>query len=585
MLGRLAFFGWLLLSGQSWAVPEDLKTTAELSGYRETGRYPEVERLCRQFVDRWPKQVVCQTFGTTPEGRPMLALVVSRSGVLSPARAKADRLPVVLIQGGIHAGEIDGKDAGFLAVREMLEADHPALSKVVLVFVPVFNVDGHERFGAWNRPNQVGPDQMGWRVTAQNLNLNRDYAKADSPEMMAMLGLLGQWDPILYVDLHVTDGAQFQPDVAILVEPKFVGDPTLQPLGRALQTDVNRMLKAQGSQPLDFYPSLQDHRDPASGFSDGAYTPRFSTGYWALRNRLAVLVETHSWKDYGRRVAITRNAIVDLLEVSASCGQAWLTAAEQADRNSQALGGKELVLAFKTTDKHKMIDFPGYAYRHFLSPLSGQQALAYDPKTPQNWKIPFYYEVVPSLTGRAPAGGYLVGPAQAGWMGPRLAAHGIRYEVLEKGLPEQRLEVFRADRVEFGKRPFEGHMTASLAGQWSSELQQLPAGSLFIPIAQPGSRLIAALLEPTAPDSWASWGFFNAFFERKEYMEEYVAEEVAAQMLATRPEVAAEFRQRLATDPDFAQSSEARLDFFYRRHPSWDQRFNLYPVMRTEHRP
>jgi len=127
----------------------------------------------------------------------MVALVASRSGALTPEEARRRDLPVLLLQGGIHAGEIDGKDAGFVALRELLEdrVAPGALKAFVLVFVPVFNIDGHERFGPWNRPNQVGPQEMGWRATAQNLNLNRDYAKADAPEMRAMLRLLNSWIP------------------------------------------------------------------------------------------------------------------------------------------------------------------------------------------------------------------------------------------------------------------------------------------------------------------------------------------------------------------------------------------------------
>ena len=181
----------------------------------------------------------------------MLALVASRAQGLKPEEAAAHSLPVLFIQGGIHAGEIDGKDAGFLALRELLEnkAAAGALERMTLVFVPVFNVDGHERFGRWNRPNQVGPEEMGWRVTAQNLNLNRDYMKADAPEMSAMLRLLNAWDPILYVDLHVTDGAQFQYDVSNTVEPILTGDPALQPIGRALLDDTNARVAAGGGLP------------------------------------------------------------------------------------------------------------------------------------------------------------------------------------------------------------------------------------------------------------------------------------------------------------------------------------------------
>ena len=170
--------------------PSGLTTIAEQSGNRRTGRYEEVQRLCPAFEKAWPKQVRCFEFGRSPEGRPMLALAASGDGVLDAAGARRAQRPVVLMQGGIHAGEIDGKDAGFLALREMLEGKvaKSALAGATLVFVPVLNVDGHERFGRWNRPNQVGPEEMGWRTTAHNLNLNRDYVKAEAPEMQAICG-------------------------------------------------------------------------------------------------------------------------------------------------------------------------------------------------------------------------------------------------------------------------------------------------------------------------------------------------------------------------------------------------------------
>src|SRR6516162_6552081 len=195
-----------------------LSTVAQRSGWTETGRYEEVIQLCDAFQKAYPKKVRCKKFGTTPEGRPMLALIASADGAFDANSARRKGRQAVLLQGGIHAGEIDGKDAGFWLLRQLLEnkAAPGALSKVTVVFVPVFNVDGHERFGPYNRPNQNGPKEMGWRVTAQNLNLNRDYTKADAPEMVAMLKLMDEWDPVLLADLHVTDGAKFEPDVAVL---------------------------------------------------------------------------------------------------------------------------------------------------------------------------------------------------------------------------------------------------------------------------------------------------------------------------------------------------------------------------------
>jgi hypothetical protein len=526
-------------------------------------------------------------FGRSPENRPMLALVASSDGVLDPAAARARTRPVVLMQGGIHGGEIDGKDAGFLALRQILEgaAASGALSRVTLVFVPVFNVDGHERFGRWNRPNQTGPEEMGWRTTAQNLNLNRDYMKADAPEMRAMLRLLGEWDPILYADLHVTDGAQFEHDVSITGGPIFAGDADLRRVWRGLRDELIQRLSAQGSLPLDFYPSLVREDDPTSGFAVAASQARFADGYWERRNRLSVLVETHSWKDYPIRVRVTRNAIVAMVESAGGNGAAWLAAARGADERAARIGGSNVALAYAAADHVKTIDFRGYAYTRQPSAISGGLSIRYDTARPQIWQVPLRDEVKPSLTVVAPRGGYIVPAAYAAWVGEKLALHGITSRALSGAAGDVDVEVFRATKTTVAPTTFEGHAMRAIEGEWKTERRAVPAGSLFVPIAQAKSALVMTLLEPRGPDSLVSWGFFNTSFEPKEYMEPYVADALGVTMLQTDPKAKEEFERRLREDPEFAKSPNARLEFFYRRHPSWDERLNLYPVMRVEREP
>jgi len=557
-----------------------LETVAERSGFVRTGRYDEVKRLCAAYAHTWPDTVRCVDFGRTPEGRPMLALVASHSGALSPETARKRGLPVMLVQGGIHAGEIDGKDAGFIALREVLH-NRDSLKGFVLVFVPVFNVDGHERFGRWNRPNQVGPEEMGWRGTAQNLNLNRDYTKADAPEMHAMLRLLNAWDPVLYVDLHVTDGSNFQHDVSNTVDPLYSGDPGLHPAAKALVTELNARIAGMGSHPLDFYPDLVKEDDPASGFALNVYSPRFSTAYWALHNRFGLLVETHSWKDYATRVRVTRNIIVTLVDMMRREGAGWRAQALAADARAARLGGQTVALDFDTGPHVTMIDFLGYAYTREHSDVSGGMATRYDATKPQVWHVPLRDTIVVKTSTQAPRGGYIVTAANAEWMAAKLRLHGIRFSKLEATSSPAQLETFRATRVTYSKEPFEGHTTLTIEGAWQPEGRTVPAGSLFVPIAQPNARLVVALLDPQGVDSFAAWGFFDTAFEAKEYMEPYVAEQVGAEMLARDPAVAADFKRRLAEDPQFAASPSARLEYFYRRSASWDERLNLYPVYRV----
>lgn len=528
----------------------------------------------------------------------MYAMVVSRTGALSPAEIRRRKLPVLMLQAGIHPGESDGKDAGFIALRELLSGTvgQGLLDRLAILFVPAFNVDGHERVGRWNRPNQVGPEETGWRATSQNLNLNRDYTKADAVEMQAMLRLLQQWDPLVCADLHVTDGADFEPDISLQVEPIHQGDSTLFASGVRLRDELIAKLEQQGSIPLPFYPDLAEVDNPAGGFHLTVYSPRFSTGYFPARNRYTVLVETHSWKDYATRVRVTRNTILGVAELLVAHGTQWLEETQRADAAGKHLGGQDVTLdyaaSWRESTKEKAavtsaadpdvttIDFRGYAYKREPSKISGELVTVYDPKTPQIWRVPFRKNTTPSLVVTAPRGGYVVPAGYASEIGAKLQLHDVEFRKLD-AVGRIEVDCFRASRVDFSSAPFEGRTRAKITGAWQKEQQDIGAGSLFVPIAQVHARLAMILLEPQAPDSFAAWGFFNGCFEHKEYVEPYVIEIMARDLMQADPSLAAEFERKLQEDPSFAADPAARREFFYRRHAAWDERFGLYPIMRV----
>jgi len=578
-----------------------LMTLAEQSDFVRTGRTDEVERLCAAFAATWPEAVRSIDFGRSGEGRRMQALLVTRTGHRTAQSLRSASIPLLMIQAGIHPGESDGKDAGFILLRELLQKTTCAhlLDTLAVLFVPAFNTDGHERMGRWNRPNQNGPEETGWRVTARNLNLNRDYSKADTPEMQALLRLVSEWDPLIFADLHVTDGADFQPDISLQAEPVNQGDPDLRQSALQLRDQVIAYLAAHGSMPLPFYPDFYSTDDPSSGFVLTVYSPRFSTGYIAQRNRFTLLVETHSWKDYRTRVRVTRNTLLGILLQLEAHGAQWLQNARAADRNASRIADSEVVLDYRSgwrepgkpgaansgphDESVAMIDFPGYAYTRTLSQVSGELVTIYDPKTPQNWRVPYRHRVEPSVVVRTPKAGYLIPSPYAHEIGAKLALHGIAFESLTRSAA-LRPECFRASQVQFSQAPFEGRMRAQLAGAWLELEQTLLKGSLYVPLAQPLARLVVSLLEPQAPDSFAAWGFFNACFEQKEQMEPYVAEQVAREMLSGDAALRAEFDRHLQ-DPVFAADAAARLEFFLRRHSSWDKRHNLYPIYRVATAP
>lgn len=548
-----------------------LVTFGEQTGYRQTGRYDEVVRLCRDFARAYDG-VRCETIATTHEGRPLVALVVARRR----------GLPVVYVQAGIHAGEIEGKDAGFAFLRDLLDGKVApgALDAVSIVFVPALNPDGHERFGPNHRPNQRGPEEMGFRVNGARLNINRDFVKADTPEMQGVLATLRAYDPVLLVDLHCTDGAKFEHDISINVAPVAPRGDRLDEVAAAFRDHVMKRLTILGHLPLAFYPSFVEDEEPRSGFAIGEAPPRFSQFYMAARGRVGLLVETHSWRTYPERVKSTYHTLQAVFEHAPEQARTWRAVADEVDRSDAALAGRTLTLGWKNGPHSTPLAFRGYAYEKRASEISGGTWIVYDETRPQVWDVPLYDELVPALDVTAPRGGYIVEGGFAAQVAAVLDRHGIVHVPIA-GEPRVEVEAYRATKVTH-QPPFEGRTRVALEGAWGRETRTLTRGAIFVPIAQPRARLALHLLEPVLPDSLAAWGHFNTSFEQKEYMEPYVVEEQARAMLARDPALRAAWELALRSDAELAKSPAKRLQWFYTRHPAWDERVNLLPVFRTD---
>jgi hypothetical protein len=300
------FLALLALPGVSSAQGDKWITEFERSGGTRTPRFEETLDYCRKLEKASP-WIRVTSFGVTPRGRKLPLVILSKDRAFDPASAARTGKAVILIQSGIHAGEIDGKDASLMLMRDIAVTKTlpHLLDSTIILFVPIFNLDGHERFGPFNRINQDGPEEMGWRVTAQNLNLNRDYMKSETPEMQAMLRLFTAWLPDFYVDCHVTDGIDFQYDVTYAVEPPPYLDARVSGwIQRTLLPAAIPVVEQSGHKIFEYVFPRED-RDLSKGLNAGASTPRFSTGFAALQNRPAVLIETHMLKPYKMRVEAT----------------------------------------------------------------------------------------------------------------------------------------------------------------------------------------------------------------------------------------------------------------------------------------
>ncbi len=549
-------------------------THFEKSGLISSPRYEESFAFFEQFEKKTPYAKKF-SIGISPQGRSIECIVVAKGKEFTPEKAKKSGKAIVLIQNGIHAGEIEGKDACMLLLREILitkEKFH-LLDHLILLIIPILNVDGHERINKFNRPNQNGPEEMGWRTNSWNLNLNRDYMKADTPEVRGFLKLFNSWLPDFFIDNHTTDGADYQYHITYALEKN-------QNINSALADWSNNqflpfVLTEVGDAGFLTAPYIQlKNGTLESGIVDSPAIPRLSTGYAAVQNRIGLLVETHSLKPFENRVRSTFAMNVAALECVNNHFRTLKKLNRNADLSSQKL--KSLPVKFDLTENAIPFYFKGYKPIYEQSVITGDKIVHYTNE-PLEFDIPFFDEVIVTNVIKIPIA-YII-PREFDHIVQILKLHGIQTEQLRSG-KEFLIEEYSFVDSQFASKPYEGHYCVEVQCQADKKRVHFPQGTFFVQTNQRTKRVIVNLLEPEAPDSFVSWGFFNAFFERKEYAEAYVMEPIAKRILESSKKLRAEFSEKL-DDDDFRNDPNARLDFFYQRSPYFDQKEKKYPIFRV----
>ncbi len=571
-------------------VPLYWRTRAERTGYHVTPDLDETMRYLRQ-LEGGSEWIRVTSYGKSGQGRELPLVIVSKDREFTPEAARASGKTIVLIQNGIHAGEIEGKDACLALIRDLAVLRNQAglLDHVILLVLPVFSVDAHERRGPHHRINQNGPDEQGWRFTPIGINLNRDYLKAESPEMRAMLSqVFTRWWPHVLVDDHTTDGADFRHDIGYSIN---FGPGTPSPIARwgvqAFEGRVIPALAAMGHLPSP-YLGFKSGNDPRTGVDLNDSPPRFSTGYAAIQCRPGILVETHSLKPYETRVRATYDLLIALLaDLNAHPGELVRAVAQSeslvaARVRSPRAADRRVALSSRATEKATPFEFKGVERRMEMSDIAGAAVPRFG-SAPWDSIIPIFRDLVPDLEVIEPAG-YEV-PQEWTSVRDRLDVHGVRYRRFARGWSDT-VEVQHVLAVSESTSTFEGHHCTSvtrvaLERRW----RNFAPGDLWVPCDQPRALVAMHLLEAQAPDGLVYWNAFDTVFERHEYAENYVMEPIARRMMSERPELAAEFRARVASDTAFARSPAARLDFFYQRSPWFDTEAGLLPVTRALRAP
>jgi hypothetical protein len=567
----------VLLSAQDTA----FLTMYEKSNYKKTPRYSETIDFCKK-LDAASPLLHYTSFGKSPQGRDLPLLIADRNGNCTPEAVRKSGNAVLLIQACIHPGESDGKDAGLMLLRDLVinKKNINLLDHITILFIPIFNTDGHERFGPYNRINQNGPEEMGWRTTSQNLNLNRDFLKADAPEMKAWLAMYNAWLPEFFVDIHSTDGADFQYTMTYALETGGCMEKQLSDwTENTFEKLIVGMMEKSGF-PVFPYVQFRNWHDPRSGLIIGVAPPMLSQGYTAIQNRPGLLIETHMLKPYKVRVSSTYAMLLHTLELLDKEYKTLQLLEKKADAFTASAQFREnqFPVSFSVSySDSTLTEFKGFDYTVDTSDLTGGLWFKYNDQKPAVWQLTTFAENKPAKMVTLPEA-YLI-PPQYIFVIEGLKLHGVKMIPLKKEMTFQ-VKTTRFSNARWQQRPVEGHHKLSCDLSDSLEFCAFPAGTMLVDMNQRTARVIAHLLEPASPDSYATWGFFDIVMEQKEYSESYVMETMAREMLQKDPALKAEFEKKMVSDKEFAANPDAVLNWFYSKTPYWDSNFNVYPIRR-----
>lgn len=545
--------------------------------YTTTPTYPEIISTYEAFAKKSPS---CKlfTYGTTDVGKPLHLFVISRSKDFDPEKIRKQNKRILLINNGIHPGEPDGIDASIELVNTFLKDEKTIPADVVICIIPVYNVDGCLNRGKYSRANQNGPEEYGFRGNAQNLDLNRDFIKADSKNAQTFTQIFQAWKPDVFMDNHVSNGADYQYVMTLIATQRDKLNPVLSKY--MTQEALPQLFDKMKARNYEMSPYVDSKGEtPESGIIEYMETPRYSSGYAALFNCMSFVPETHMWKPYNDRVWATYELMLSMVEVMQKDHKKIGQLKEEADAAVKTQNQFVLNWVLDTT-RFDSISFKGYEAGHKPSKLSGKQRLFYDRTKPFTKQIRFYNHFKPAVTVNA-ASQYIVPQA---WYKviERLKLNGVEMKQLERDTAVY-CEVKYIISFETAKNPYEGHyMHYNTKVRSESQRINFFKGDYVISADQACNRYIVETLEPEGDDSFFAWNFFDGILQQKEWYSDYIFEEKAEEILKKNPKLKGEFETRKMVDKEFANNHQAQLTYIYRNSPYYEKSHNRYPVARIK---
>ncbi len=573
-------------TGQDSATLEKFLTYYEQNNFDRTPRYSQTVEYCRLLAQN-SRKVNFASAGTSPQGREIPLIILDKDGLTDPVKIRKKGRSVILAEAAIHAGEPDGKDAGLMLIRDIaIYNKYPGiLDSVSLLFIPIINPDGHEDFGTHYRINQNGPQEVGSRFTAQRFNMNRDFIKADAPETRALLKLYNQWMPELFIDIHVTNGADFQyVSTYGLDQCGYLAPPMHDWSKNIYEKELNKKMEESGY-PIFPYLEYTSYRDSASVLLPSNFTPQYSNGYAYANNRLGLLVENHIYKPYKERVQAAYLILLHSLEIVGINNHSLKESAAESDQFSARTYMRKDSLTLNyihDSTKFHMVDFLAWRSRTQTSDMSGALWTYSDRTAPVTYSMPYVHSYKEEDKISIPKA-YIIPREQLQTI-ELLDIHSIKYTRLEKDTIME-LVTYRFHNPKWSPRPYEGRITLETGYSQQTESVRCFKGDVVVHTAQPKIRVIAHMLEPKSSTSLVYWGFYNSyvappteFWISLSYMEVKGRE-----MMEQDPALKAEFEKKKAGDKEFASNPRAILQFFMDKvRDGIEADANRYPVYRSE---
>ncbi len=520
-------------------------------------------------IDQW---------GMTDAGVPLTAAILSADQTFSPSGAEIKKKCVIMINNAIHPGEPDGVDASLQLTRYYLSNPKSLPINVILVIIPIYNIDGYLNRGNNSRANQNGPAEYGFRGNAKNLDLNRDFIKADAQNTLSFQQLFQFWKPDILIDNHVSDGADYQYTMTLIATQRNKLHPLLSEyMDKKLVPALYSGMKALGNPICPYVETMGE--TPESGIVAFLETPRFATGYAALFNCIGFVPETHMLKPYNDRVWATYDLMVTMINQCSKDGAEITRLHKEA--NEAVKKQTEFHLAWKLdTTKYDMFDFRGYESTHVISKVSGLPVLAYDKTNPYEKKIRFYNTYAPTMTVKKPA--VMIIPQAWTEVIERLKVNRVEMSRLLKDTTlDATFSYF--EKVNTPAYPYESHYNHR--GTQTSERKatvRFYRGDYIIELNQVANRYIMETLDPRGDDSFFAWNFFDGVLSQKEWFSDYVFDPMAEKIITENPKIKAELDSAKRVDTTLANSHWMQMNFVYQRSTYKEPSHNRYPVAKFE---